>query len=76
MKRINAQLIALLAQLGIKQYQLAKESGVCLAYVNRAIRGKLILKDYQKEAIITTINKRLAPWAQVSVEDYFQEETL
>jgi hypothetical protein len=61
MKRINAQLIALLAVLGLKQYQLAKESGVCLAYVNRAIRGKLILKPYQQQAIIDVINKRLGP---------------
>ena len=72
-ERRKAQLLAKLAELGLTQTVLAKESGVCLSYLNRGIRGKLKLKPYQQELIIGAINKRLAPWAALSVADYFDE---
>jgi predicted transcriptional regulator len=71
--RRKAELLAKLHELGITQTDLAKESGVCLSYLNRGIRGRLKLKPYQQEKIIGAINKRLAPWSQLSVSDYFDE---
>jgi hypothetical protein len=73
MERRKAELLAKLHELGLTQTVLAKESGVCLSYLNRGIRGRLKLKRYQQEQNISAINRRLAPWAALSASDYFDE---
>lgn len=74
MKKINAFLLTLLAELDYRQYQLSKDSGVCLSYVNRAIRGLLVLKPKHQDAITKAINRRLPPWDHLERRDIFPEE--
>lgn len=73
MKRRSARLVALLAELDLTQKRLAQESQVCLSYVNRAIRGHLVLKARQQEQITQVINGHLAPWEQLRPLDIFEE---
>lgn len=71
----NKRFKKLLVDLGWTSRILSEKSGVSAWYVSTALNGLHVLPIKHRAPIVQALNGALAPWAQVTEEFLFGEET-